>query len=101
MTVKFKAKQRKAQILNHALREARDGRLYKMTIDEIADHVGVKRPTIVHYFGSMQGLRDAVVSSAIKYDDLSLIAQALAANDPLTEGIDADLRERAALSLAR
>lgn len=72
-----------------------------MTLDEIAEGIGVKRPTLIHYFGSMQGLRDAVVLAAVEFRDLGVIAQALASNDPLADDIDAELRERAALSLIR
>ena len=97
----LRKEQRQAQILSQATRLARDGRLYKITADDVADAVGIQRPTVLHYFKSMQGLRDAVVQMAIKGDNLTIIAQALAANDPLTDEIDDDLRQRAALSLAR
>lgn len=97
---KLRAEQRRAQILSKATRLARDGLLYNMTADDVAEAVGVKRPTVLHYFKSMQGLRDEVVLTAIKEENLDVIAQALAANDPLTDGIDIDLRQRAALTLA-
>lgn len=96
----LRAKQRHAQILSKATRLARDGLLYIMTANDVAAAVGIKRPTVLHYFTSMQGLRDAVVSTAIEKDNLSIVAQAIAANDPLIEGISDDLRQRAVLSLS-
>lgn len=98
--MKLRAEQRKAQILAHATRLARDGFLYTMTADAVATAVGVKRPTVSHYFTSMQGLRDVVVQTAIMKENLSIIAQAIAANDPLIKNINDDLRQRAALSLS-
>lgn len=97
---KLRAEQRQAQIMSRATQLARDGALYDMTADDVAESVGVKRPTVLHYYGSMQGLRDAVVAMAIEKENLSIIAQAIAANDPLTKNINDDLRHRAALSLS-
>ena len=97
--VKLRAEQRRAQILTQATRLARDGFLYNMTADDIAEAVNISRATVLHYFGSMQGLRDAVVQGAVDRENLSIIAQALGADDPLMENVNADLRHRAALSL--
>ena len=97
----LRKKQRQAQILSQATRMARDGKLYVVTAEEVAEEVGCSRPTIMHYFKSMQGLRDAVVKAAITDDNLNIIAQAIAANDPLMEKINESLRQRAVLTLAR
>lgn len=98
--MKLRAKQRQAQILAHAARLARDGFLYTMTADDVAKAVGVKRPTVLHYFTSMQGLRDVLVTTAIRKENLPLLAQAIAANDPLIDDLAVDLRQRAVFSLS-
>ncbi len=98
--MKLRAEQRRAQIMAHATRVAIDGFLYDVTADAIAEAVGVKRPTVLYHFGSMQGLRDAVVRTAIRRENLSILAQAIASNDPLVKDINDDLRRRAVLSLA-
>jgi AcrR family transcriptional regulator len=97
----LRAPQRREQLLACAIHCAADGRLYKMTLDDVADRADVSRALIIHYFRSMQGLRDAVVRKAIRDTNLPLLAQAVVSRDPLIKEAPRRLRQQAIEEAAR
>lgn len=74
--------ERRAEILEAAVRVAARGHYMHTTRQQIADEIGVTGALVQHYFGTMKKLRRAVVRKAIKDENLIVIAQALLARDP-------------------
>jgi len=87
--------QRRAQILAAAIAIAKDGNLYRMTLEQVAERADISTATVIHYFRSMQGVRDAVVRDSIRQEYLPIIAQAVVGQDPLMSEVGPSLRQRA------
>lgn len=86
MTRQHPADQRDA-ILTAAKTLARKGYLYSMTSVSIASHAGITRSLIWHYFDTLEMLRAEVIRYAVREGVVSILAQALACNDPLVHDI--------------
>jgi len=62
----------------------------------VARKANCSEALIAHHYGSMTGLRDALMSHAVTVDGLSvLVAQGVACNDPLALNASAHARKAA------
>ena len=69
--------ERRAKILDAAMLVARYGNMYTMTLREVAEKADVTHALISHYFGSIGGLRTAVLSAALVTEDATIVMQAI------------------------
>lgn len=93
------AAHRRAQIVAAARALSAGGRLYDWTFDDVAEFVGVSRPTIQYYFFNAPSLRREVVCKAIRERDVPIVLQALARHDPLVDDVDPELRQACAAAM--
>lgn len=82
LKVRYTAEQRREQILMAGVELANEGKLYNMSMKNIADKAGCKRPTVHHYFKSLLKLRNCVIHVAIQQCHLRIIGQAIVKCDP-------------------
>lgn len=99
----YNAKRGKARydrVLKAAMTEARDVGFQWITRDAVAKLAEVVPASVSHAFGSMIGLKRAVLREAVRIEDLAIVAQGLAEKHPIVmEEASAGLRERAARSM--
>ena len=88
MTTYLTPAHRKRQIFAAAYKIASKGLLYEMTAADVAAVVKCSRSLVIHYFGSAQKLRNALIDHAIEKDDQVIIRQAVDALDPMVDDID-------------
>lgn len=69
--------ERRAKILDAAILVARYSSMYTMTLREVAEKADVTHALISHYFGSIDGLRNAVLSAALADEDATIVMQAI------------------------
>lgn len=93
------ADHRRRQIVLTACEIAAAGRLYDFTLEDVAERVGITVPGVKYYFYSATGLRADVINKAAEVGHLEVLAQAIAAYDPLVDNLDPALRKRAINSL--
>lgn len=92
---------RKYQILTAALTVAeRPGGFSKLTRESVAKEVGCAEALISRYFGTMPGFKRTVMRSAILTENLSIVAQGLAAGDSHAQKADEALKLKALKTLA-
>jgi AcrR family transcriptional regulator len=72
---------REQQILDAGLRLSREFSYLSVTRQQIADEIGSSRSLISVYFKSVKDLRIAIITEAIKQQDLIVIAQGIVARD--------------------
>jgi AcrR family transcriptional regulator len=94
-------KDRKASILNAAIRMALLHGYQKTTRLDIAIAADCSEALVSAYFGTMTQMRRAVVRHAIKIRKIPIIAQALAAEDPQAMKAPMELRIEAAARLTK
>lgn len=70
-----------------------------LTREAVADAAGVSPGLVSYYFGSMDELRDEMMSAAVADSDVAVIAAGIAAGHPAAQAAPLDLRRAAALSL--
>jgi AcrR family transcriptional regulator len=58
--------------------------------DDVAEKAGVSIGLVTHYFGGMEGLRDAIVKQALASNNLQVMAEALVAQHPAMAELTAD-----------
>lgn len=92
-------KERTAQILTAALKLSAKHGYTAVTRDMIAEEVGASPALVSLRVGTMPNLRRSIVRQAIAKQELKVIGQAVAANDPLTKKIPEALRRKALASL--
>jgi len=95
MKVRYTAEQRHEQILQAGIKLANDGKLYSMSMKNIADKAGCKRPTVHHYFKSLLKLRNCVIHAAIQKRHLRIIGQAIVKCDPEIKDCKQSLKDEA------
>jgi AcrR family transcriptional regulator len=93
-------KDRKASILDSALRVAEKIGYQQMTREQIAKQADVSPALVSHYLGTMAEMRRTVMRHACTVKNLPVIAQGLASRDKHALRVPADVREAAGASLA-
>jgi AcrR family transcriptional regulator len=93
--------ERRASILDAAMRMSRLYGYQKATRQDVAGAAKCSEALVSSYFGTMTQLRRAVVRASIDQRDLAILAQVIAAKDKHAAKIPADLRVAALVSLAR
>lgn len=92
---------RSKQILAAALKLARRNNGYRnLTRDKVAKEAKAAQGLVNLYFGSMAGLRDAVMRRAIEENDAKLVAQGIADRNRIALDAPTELRQRAVTALA-
>jgi AcrR family transcriptional regulator len=92
-------KDRKASILDAAVRMSRNYGYAEVTRADIAHAAGCSEALVSSYFGTMTQVRRAVIRCAIKDRDLVIVAQALVAKDTQAMKAPEELRIAAVATL--
>lgn len=92
---------RKQQILGAAITVAKKNGYDKISRAVIAEAAGVSEPLISHYFGSMQEVRVAIMTEAVRLGVVEIVAQGLGAGDPLARSASDDVRRAAVEELMK
>ena len=87
---------RRQLILSAALRLAGRRGYREIEVGDVATEAKVSTALVIHYFGSMDVLRAAVLREAISREDLQVVAQGISHLDPVATEAPAALRRRAA-----
>lgn len=89
-------KERHSILLATAIKLAeKPGGLGNLQRGPVAAKAGCSASLINHYFGDLEGLRQAVVKKGIQDQNLAIISQAVIARLPLARKLDAALKQRA------
>lgn len=86
---------RHAEMLDAALRLAEQSSYRELTREKIAAVVDCSPALVSLYFGRMDTLRDEVMRAAVERDVPAVIAQGLAARDPIAQGAESGAKTRA------
>jgi AcrR family transcriptional regulator len=84
---RLKREHRNKQILLAAYEIASNKGLYEITLVATAKRVNCSHGTVLHYYKSAIGLRDAVIKEAIRRKDLKIIGEAVLSSDPAVEEV--------------
>ena len=87
MKRRMKPVDRSGEILAAAVTLAGEGKLYSMSAHQIGKQSNCSRSLVHQYFNSMTNLRNKVIDFAIRSNIESILAQAIAANDPRIKNI--------------
>lgn len=90
-----KVESRNRTVLDAAIEAARAVGFTEFTRAEVAEIAGVAAGSVNNAFGTMEGLREAVVVEAIAHEMLGIVGQALVARHPLAVAASPDLKARA------
>jgi hypothetical protein len=85
----------KSAVLNHALKMAHDVGYQNVTRESLATASGVSAGLISKYFGTMVGLRRAIMSAAVAHGLLVIIAQGLACGDAKAKAASRETKQQA------
>ena len=101
MRIRLLPEKRKAHILAVAIKlsEKRDG-WRSLTRNRVAATAECSESLVSSYFGTMSDLRTEVMRHAIKHKNLTIVAQGLAAGDPLAKRAKPELKSAALITLA-
>lgn len=88
------------RILTAAVELARGIGFQWITRDQVAEVAGVSVGTINNAYGSMRGLKRAVLQHAVDTEIVEIVAQGLADGHEIARGAGADLKARAAAHMA-
>lgn len=92
---------RKQEILDAAIRvAAKPGGWAKLTRDAVAKEANCAEGLPSKYFGTMVSFRRAIMRAAIVAEELSVIAQGLAASDKCAQKAPPELKSAAVKTLA-
>lgn len=94
-----KSKARHTRVLEAALTLAEEKGYRDFTRQEVAERAAVAVGSVNFAFGSMNALRCAVMQEAVNRALAPLVAQGLAANDPIAQGAPYGLKKLAASAL--
>lgn len=100
-TPKKPHKERAEELLQLAVSLAEGTGYMKVTRKQIADKAGVCEALVTHRLGTMAAVRRSVIRRAIATQNVRVLAQGLAANDPHARKAPDDLKQQAAQWLAR
>jgi len=90
---------RRGRILEAALKLAEKRGYGAITREEVAEAAGVSVGLVTWYFQGMAGLRKAIISRAVELENAAVVAQGLAARDPLALAADDSLKNAALKTL--
>lgn len=90
---------RRAAILKAATTLARKRGYGNLLRDEVARTAKVANGLVTYYFETIEALRKEVLREAIKHEDLVIVGQAIAINDPLAKKAPSKVREAAIRAL--
>ena len=90
---------RRKQILSAAVDISKQFSYLTLTFNQVAKRVKCTRGLIIHHFGSMAALRDAVMIHAVATNDLLLIAQGLAHGNPIATTANEDIKKQSVREL--
>lgn len=91
---------READLLQAALLYASDVGYRSVTREALAERCNVSAGTISRYFGSMDQLRTSIMRAAVAKGVVEIVAQGLAAGDPLACAAPQELKTAAVATLA-
>lgn len=94
------ANDRRAQILDEALRCAEACGYANITRQMVADRLKLAPGLVSHYFGTMEDLRRTVMRHAIQRELLRIVAQGVVAKHPVAMRAPKELRTRALAACA-
>lgn len=95
-----KVEQRNRRILEAGAQLAAERGYQHVTRSEVAARAGVAVGSVNNAYGTMDGLRDAIMRYAVEKHHGGIVAQGLAAKHPVALDAPPWLREQAAASLA-
>ena len=93
-------KERRAAILDAGMRLALAQGYDRMKRDEVARAAGVSNGTVNHEFGTLEALRDEVMTQAVKEEVLAVVARGLVLGHPIAQGAPKRVREAAVRAVA-
>jgi AcrR family transcriptional regulator len=93
------ADQKRELIMAAAVEISRRDSYAVMTRDQVAAHAGVGAGTVNVIFGTMEGLREAVIKHAIANDITRIVADAVAHRHPAVKGLSPGMRQKCAAFL--
>lgn len=99
---KSRAAARHAKVLAAAVAEAEEVGFQMITRAAVASRAGVVDASVSHAFGSMLDLKRAVLTEALRTENLTIIAQGMAdrpGGHPILSGMSDDLRQRAVTAM--
>lgn len=85
---------RREQILGIAYDLAVSDGLYRFDVENVAAKAECSRPLVMHYFGSVIGLREAIIEKSIDDKDARVVAQAIFNRDPMVDGLSTRFRNK-------
>ena len=92
---------RKSGILTAALGAASVTPYYEIRRHDIASWANVAPSAINQCFGTMEGMRQAILAEAIKTENVNVLKYALTRNEPLIEKMPKLLKQKVAASLIK
>lgn len=95
-----KVTNRNRAVLDAAVKLAETRGYRTITRQQVADEAQVAVGSVNNAFGTMDGLRDAVMAAAVEREIGPIIAQGLADRHPAAVNAPADLRTQAVAALA-
>jgi AcrR family transcriptional regulator len=91
---------RKAEILKSATLLAEEKGYKNFSSLDLAEHCGLAGHSLIfHHFKNMDAIRDEVMVRAIAEENLVILAQGMAGQDPIANGADERLRRKALSAL--
>ena len=86
---------RHTHILDAALEKARVVGYDRLTRAAVAEVAGVSEALVSHYFGSMDELRAVIMAEAVKRGIVEIVAQGLAAGNPVARSASEEVKQAA------
>jgi AcrR family transcriptional regulator len=88
--------ERRDQLIDIAVEVAKEKHFCAVSCKDVADRAGCSPGLIIHYFDTVEHLRDRIVQKAVERSVVEVVAQAMCARHPLMKTTRSSLR-RAAL----
>lgn len=95
-----KVQERNKRVLEAALEVAAESGYQALTRELVASRAGVSTGSVNNAYGTMQGLRDAVMAAAVARNLASIVGAGLAANHPAAREAPPAVRKAALAALA-
>lgn len=91
---------RRSQMVAAGLKLSHELGYDRVTGSMIAEVVGLSKSSVMQRFGTMAELRNCVMREAVRTGDAAVVAQGLAALDPIAKDAPAAIKEKALQHLA-